>query len=80
MISPWYTPHFPTSLGLQPWIAPWRDPFGQDYAACRLIDSCRIANAFKDRRVVLVLGVPRQRGSAVGGFDGGVGGKRRQNS
>lgn len=29
----------------------------EDYASCRLIDSCRIANAFKERRVVLVLGV-----------------------
>ncbi len=29
----------------------------EDYASCRLIDSCRIANAFNQRRVVLVLGV-----------------------
>eukprot|EP00434_Breviolum_minutum_P006637 symbB.v1.2.005859.t1/scaffold335.1/size242651/10 len=40
--------------------APWAQwpqwPRVEDYASCRLIDSCRIANAFKERRVVLVLG------------------------
>ncbi|CAK9065618.1 unnamed protein product [Durusdinium trenchii] len=40
-----------TSWTLPP---PW--PRVEDYASCRLIDSCRIAHAFRDRRVVVILG------------------------
>lgn len=45
-----------TRVKTAPWISWPLWPRVEDYAACRLIDSCRIANAFKDRRVVLVLG------------------------